>query len=350
MNPVSDKLIAWYNANKRELPWRDTTDPYKIWLSEIMLQQTQVVQGLNYYIKFTGEFPTLVHLANAPEDKVMRLWQGLGYYSRARNLHTAAKSIRDEYKGKFPSTYEQIRQLKGVGDYTAAAIASLAFNLPHAVVDGNVYRVLSRLYDVDTPINSTAGKKVFQELADMLLNTKYPGLHNSAMMEFGALWCKPVNPKCEACVLQEHCLAYKNKTVNQRPVKDKKLKIKTRYFNYFIINHGNDVYVQKRMAKDIWQEMYEFYLIETEQETPEDVMLGHKQLKKLVKKFRVLSVVRQKKHILSHQHIYSTIYELATDTPLQNAGLKKVKRGGLSKLPFPVLLLKYMDGSSFNKS
>lgn len=350
MNPVSDKLIAWYNANKRELPWRDTEDPYKIWLSEIMLQQTQVVQGLNYYLRFTEQFPAVTDLANAPEDKVMRLWQGLGYYSRARNLHAAAKYIRDEYKGRFPLTYDGIKQLKGVGDYTAAAIASIAFNLPYAVVDGNVYRVLSRLYDVDTPINSTAGKKVFQELADMLLNTRHPGLHNSAIMEFGALWCKPVNPKCETCVLQEHCLAYKNKTVNQRPVKDKKVKITQRYFNYFIINYKNEVYIQKRMAKDIWQEMYEFLLIETDAEMPEEDMLSSKQLKKLLKKFKLLSVTRQKKHILSHQHIYSTIYEVAIDAPLSNAGLTKVKRSGLSEFPFPALLLKYMDKAPFNKS
>ena len=342
MNPISEKLIAWYKQNKRDLPWRNTSDPYKIWLSEIMLQQTQVAQGLSYYVKFTETFPTIVDLAKAPEDTVMRLWQGLGYYSRARNLHAAAKEVASAYKGKFPNTYDSIKSLKGVGDYTAAAISSLAFNLPHAVVDGNVYRVLARLYNLHTPINSGVGKKEFQLLADELLNKKQPGLHNSAMMEFGALWCKPQNPKCETCPVQEHCLAFANNTVAELPVKDKKTKIRDRYFHYFVFNYKDCVYIQKREAKDIWQNLYEFYLVETDEPKDPEVLLKHKAIKALAKKFKVVSVTPLKKHILSHQHLYATFYELSIDAPLHSKVLQKIKRSALNDFGIPQLLTKYL--------
>jgi len=345
MHPISDKLISWYKKNKRDLPWRNISDPYKIWLSEIILQQTQVIQGLNYYLKFTETFPTVVDLANAPEDKVMRLWQGLGYYSRARNLHAAAKAIKLNHKGKFPTTYESIKELKGVGDYTSAAIASFAYNLPHAVVDGNVYRVLSRLFNIDTSINSTQGKKDFQLLADELLNKKQPALHNSAIMEFGALWCRPQNPKCEDCPLQAQCLAFQNKTVAQLPVKDKKIKIKNRYLNYFVFNYKNNVYIQKRTEKDIWQNLYEFYLIETDKAEPADEMLKHKELKRIAKSFKVDSVVTTKKHILSHQHLYATFYEMTVKEPIQSKSLIKVKRENLNDYGLPQLINKYLKSS-----
>jgi A/G-specific adenine glycosylase len=342
MHPISDKLIAWYKQHKRNLPWRNTSDPYKIWLSEVMLQQTQVAQGLSYYLKFTEAFPTIVDLAKAPEDKVMRLWQGLGYYSRARNLHAAAKEVATAYKGKFPTDYDAIKSLKGVGDYTAAAISSIAYNLPYAVVDGNVYRVLARLFDLHTPINSGAGKKEFQLLADELLNKKQPGMHNSAMMEFGALWCKPQNPKCESCPVQEHCLAFANNTVAELPVKDKKTKIRDRYFHYFIFNYKDSVYIRKREAKDIWQNLYEFYLIETDKPESPELLLKHKAIKALAKKFRVVSVTPLKKHILSHQHLYATFYELSIDTPLNTKGLQKIKRSALNDFGIPQLLTKYL--------
>ena len=346
MHPISDKLISWYKKNKRDLPWRNINDAYKIWLSEIILQQTQVIQGLNYYIKFTETFPTVIDLANAPEDKVMRLWQGLGYYSRARNLHTAAKMIKVNHKGKFPNTYESIKELKGVGDYTAAAVSSFAFDLPHAVVDGNVYRVLSRLFNIDTPINSTQGKKEFQLLADELLNKKQPALHNSAMMEFGALWCRPQNPKCEECTLQVHCLAFQNKTVSQLPVKDKKIKIRNRYLHYFVFNYKDNVYIQKRTEKDIWQNLYEFYLIETDEpETPE-VLLKNKVLKNLALDFKVDSITSTKKHILSHQHLYATFYELKINAPLKTKVLQKIKRSDLTNYGISQLITKYLSGKS----
>lgn len=344
-HPISDKLIAWYKKNKRDLPWRNITDPYKIWLSEIILQQTQVVQGLNYYIKFTETFPTVVDLANAPEDQVMRLWQGLGYYSRARNLHSAAKTIKLNHKGKFPSAYESIKELKGVGDYTAAAVASFAFNLPYAVVDGNVYRVLSRLFNIETPINSTQGKNDFQLLANELLNHKQPGLHNSAMMEFGALWCKPQNPKCEDCPLQAQCLAFQNKTVAALPVKDKKIKIKNRYLNYFVFNYKNNVYIQKRTEKDIWQNLYEFYLIETDVPTDAKLLLKDKNLKTFAKKLEVLSITSTKKHVLSHQHLYATFYEINIKEPITSKQLIKIKRENLDDFGLPQLINKYLKSS-----
>lgn len=341
-HPISDKLITWYKKHKRDLPWRNINDPYKIWLSEIILQQTQVVQGLNYYIKFTETFPTIIDLANAPEDQVMRLWQGLGYYSRARNLHSAAKTVKTNHKGKFPNTFESIKELKGVGDYTAAAVASFAFNLPHAVVDGNVYRVLSRLFNINTPINSTQGKKEFQLLANDLLNHKSPGLHNSAMMEFGALWCKPQNPKCEECPLQAYCLAYEKDTVNLLPVKDKKIKIRNRYLHYFIFNYKDSVYVQKRTEKDIWQNLYEFYLVETEKQTDPESVLKHKELKQLAKGAQIVSITPQKKHILSHQHIYATFYEINATAPIVSKSLIKIKRTKLTTIGFPQLINRYI--------
>lgn len=344
-HPVSKKLIAWYKTHRRELPWRDISDPYRIWLSEIILQQTQVVQGLSYYLKFAEHFPTISDLADAPEDTVMRLWQGLGYYSRARNLHAAAKHVKEKHQGIFPATYEEIRALKGVGDYTAAAVASFAYGLPHAALDGNVYRVLSRLFDLHTPINSTNGKKEFQLLADELLDEKRAALHNSAMMEFGALWCKPQNPKCENCPVQEHCMAFKNGTVDLLPVKDKAVKIRNRYFHYIILNYKDSVYIQKRTKKDIWQNLYEFYLIETENPAPEELILNDPGLRKLAGSFEVQKITALKKHILSHQHLFGTFYEIRLKKAPEATGLTAVKRDGLMHYGLPQLLIKYLSGA-----
>ncbi|MCZ8285393.1 MAG: A/G-specific adenine glycosylase, partial [Bacteroidia bacterium] len=303
------------------------------------------VQGLNYYLKFTEHFPTITDLADAPEDKVMRLWQGLGYYSRARNLHAAAKLVKEKHKGTFPTTYEDIRELKGVGDYTAAAIASFAYNLPHAVLDGNVYRVLSRLFDLHTPINSPKGKKEFQLLADELLDEKKAALHNSTMMEFGALWCRPQNPKCENCPVQEHCLAYRNGTVAQLPVKEKAGKIRSRYFHYIIFNYKDSVYIQKRTKKDIWQNLYEFYLLETDEPATEDAILNSPALKKLVGSFGVKKITALKKHILSHQHVFGTFYELSLKKALKHKDLIAVKRDDLMHYGLPQLIIKYLQGA-----
>lgn len=344
-HPVSKKLITWYKTHQRDLPWRNTEDPYRIWLSEIILQQTQVAQGLSYYLKFTEHFPTVKHLANAPEDLVMRLWQGLGYYSRARNLHTAAKTIETTHGGKFPDTFTGIKSLKGVGDYTAAAVASFAYGLPHAVLDGNVYRVLSRLFNIHTPINSGAGKKEFQMLADMLLDPQQAALHNSAMMEFGALWCRPQNPKCHDCPVREHCLALEKGTVAELPVKAKTVKIRPRYFHYLILNYGNTVYIRKRTQKDIWQNLYEFYLIETDEPAAENIVLTEPSLRKLTGRFRVDAIKTLKKHVLSHQEIFGTFYELSLERAPRDPDLLAVKRDELKHYALPQLLIKYLAGA-----
>lgn len=344
-HPVSKKLIAWYKTHKRDLPWRDISDPYRIWLSEIILQQTQVAQGLSYYLKFTEHFPTVNDLADAPEDTVMRLWQGLGYYSRARNLHAAAKFVKEKHKGKFPATYHEIKELKGVGDYTAAAIASFAFNLPHAVLDGNVFRVLSRLFDLHTPINSTTGKREFQALADELLDEKNAALHNSAMMEFGALWCRPQNPRCESCPVQEHCLAFQKGTVGQLPVKDKAVKIRSRYFHYLIFNYKDSVYIQKRTKKDIWQNLYEFYLLETDKPATQETILQDPALRQLAGSFDVKKVTSLKKHILSHQHLFGTFYELSLRKALKSEDMLLIKRDDLMHYGLPQLIIKYLSGT-----
>lgn len=261
---LSKQLIFWYLQNKRELPWRKTKDPYRVWLSEIMLQQTRVAQGLPYFLKFTEAFPTVFDLAKAEESEVLKLWQGLGYYSRARNLHFTAKYISEELEGVFPKSYKELLQLKGVGDYTASAIASICYDESFAVVDGNVYRVLSRYFGVATSINSTKGIKEFKELAQTVIDETQPGVYNQAIMDFGALHCKPQNPLCDECPLAESCVALANNSVKELPVKEKKIKIKKRYFNYLVpVTEDNQTVLEERVGKGIWQGLYQFPLVET---------------------------------------------------------------------------------------
>ena len=255
-------LLRWYAENRRDLPWRDTTDPYLIWLSEVILQQTRIQQGWAYWERFVERWPTVEELAAASEDEVLRLWQGLGYYSRARNLHTAAKQIVQ--MGRFPRTYEDIRSLKGVGDYTAAAIASFAFGLPHAVVDGNVYRVLSRHFGIDTPINTTEGKKLFTSLANELLPADQPAAFNQAMMDFGAIQCTPQSPRCVLCPFTTSCDALRTGRIDLLPVKEKKLTIKTRHFSYLYIRYNHTTAFHRRSAGDIWQGLWEPLLFESD--------------------------------------------------------------------------------------
>lgn len=255
-------LLAWSDQNPRPLPWKGENDPYKIWLSEIILQQTRVEQGLPYYHKFVAAYPTVRHLAEAPEDELLKNWEGLGYYARARNLHAAARYIVRELGEAFPATYEAIRALKGVGDYTAAAIASFAFGLPRAVVDGNVYRVLARRWGVKIPVDSSAGRKYFATLAQALLDPARPGVHNQAMMDFGAICCTPLQPLCMFCPFSTECVALANNQVAEYPVKSKVLARKKRDFFYLVINVGGDVLVRKRTGNDIWKGLWEFPQIE----------------------------------------------------------------------------------------
>jgi A/G-specific adenine glycosylase len=260
---VSDILQQWYALNKRDLPWRETCSPYHIWLSEIILQQTRVAQGLGYYKRFISHYPAIEDLSHAPVDEILKLWQGLGYYTRARNLHDTAKYVVTELNGIFPQKYADLLKLKGIGRYTAAAIASFAYREPVAVVDGNVIRVLSRIFGIDVPSDSIQGKEALYQKADHILDKLNPHIHNQAIMEFGALVCLPKNPQCQACPLSDICIAQKNNKVNLLPVKSVKKPLRDRYFNYFfIISHGH-TWLNKRRVRDIWHSLYEFPLIET---------------------------------------------------------------------------------------
>ncbi|WP_203256124.1 A/G-specific adenine glycosylase [Hyunsoonleella ulvae] len=339
----SNILINWYSDNKRNLPWRKTKDPYFIWLSEIILQQTQVKQGLPYYEAFVSQFPTVFDLAKAEESEVLKLWQGLGYYSRARNLHFTAKYIVDELNGEFPNTYKGLLQLKGVGDYTASAIASICFDEPAAVVDGNVYRVLSRYFGINTPINSTAGIKAFKALAQELIPKKDPATFNQAIMEFGATQCRPKNPDCMFCPFQDTCVAYNKGMIDTLPVKLKKLKVKQRYFNFLVfLSEDKQTILEKREGKGIWQNLYQFPLIETEQHLEYDAFL------KLVKKQPNLKnkafELHQynnvpKVHKLSHQHLNTTFWTITMDTVENGIPFEKI-----TEYPVPILIGKFIEG------
>lgn len=313
-NVIGDIFIRWYQNNGRDLPWRQTRDPYLIWISEVILQQTRVAQGLDYFNRFTERFPDVRSLAEAEEDEVMRYWQGLGYYSRARNLHAAAKDIMNRFQGEFPRTREEVLSLKGIGDYTAAAICSFAYRLPHATVDGNVYRVLARLFDIDIPVDSVEGKQYFTELVQRLLNTEHPDLFNQAIMEFGALQCVPKSPNCETCPLNDKCLAFARGKVRCLPVKHGKTVTKSRYFNYFHIHDSeNRLLLQRRDSDDIWRNLYEFPLWET------DHLVECNELESApfwrtwfesVERVEIVREFRPKKHVLSHRIIHAVFYEV----------------------------------------
>ncbi len=347
MNDFGEKLINWYKINKRDLPWRNTRDPYKIWLSEIILQQTRVDQGINYYLKFIDAFPTVQDLAGADEDEILKLWQGLGYYSRARNLHKAAKDVLHLFDGIFPRTYEAIKSLKGIGDYTAAAIASFAYDLPYAVVDGNVYRVLSRYAGVKTPIDSTLGKKEFTLLANQLLGNHSPHNFNQAIMEMGALQCKPSNPDCGSCPLNGGCYAFENKQVEFFPVKSKKTKIRNRFFHYLVISDENEFYIRKRKEKDIWNGLHDFPMIESKEKVEESELMNGTEWKRQFdnQELTSISVSKEFKHILSHQHIYAKFYRIKTNLKCfkeTQEHWKKVDDESVKEFAVPRLIEEYL--------
>lgn len=300
-------LAHWYATHKRELPWRETHNPYLIWVSEIILQQTQVVQGMEYFAHFIKLFPDVKALAEADIDAVLKCWQGLGYYSRAHNMHQAAKEIMERHNGIFPTDYNSVRALKGIGDYTAAAICSFAYNLPYPTVDGNVYRFISRYLGITTPIDCTAGKKEFATLAGKLLNTAQPGLHNQAMMEFGALQCTPHTPDCNNCPLKETCKAFSENLVNILPVKGKKTKTRDRFFFYICINYNGSTYLRKRSNDEIWKGLFEFPTIETEMRTTINEIVKSQSFVNLVgNNCTIIRELPEIKHVLSHQHIYAS--------------------------------------------
>ena len=348
MNIIQDTLINWYAENHRDLPWRNNPTPFQVWLSEIILQQTRVNQGWEYYLRFVEKWPTVNDLAKASEEEVLKMWQGLGYYSRARNLHKCAKQVVEQYGGQFPADFEQLKQLQGIGDYTAAAIASIAFNLPHAVVDGNVYRVLARLFDIDTPINNKEGQKQFALLADELLNRKQPGLHNQAMMEFGALHCTPKNPNCLLCPLQPQCLAFSHQTVMQRPVKLPKVKITTRYFNYLVLKINGSVYFHKRSDNDIWKNLYDFPCIETPKPMNVDEIIASNEFQQLIdnKPFTVTKVSPLLTHKLTHRTIIAQFIEIKLEKKLLRIETKDLfltPETDLGSFPIPRLIDLYLN-------
>jgi len=339
----SNSLIQWYLRHKRDLPWRKTNDPYQIWLSEVMLQQTRVAQGLPYFLKFTEAFPTVHDMASAPEEQLLKLWQGLGYYSRARNLHATAKYVAFDLGGNFPPDYKGLLKLKGVGDYTAAAIASIAYGEPVPVVDGNVYRVLSRYFGIDTDISSPAAKKQFTELAATLVPKNDAATFNQAIMEFGALQCVPKSPDCGICIFNAECTAYLTGKVSRLPVKLKKTKVTDRFFNYLIIKDAKGrTIINKRTAKGIWHNLYEFPLIETEAEFPPEAvaeLIRTKDSLGFVPKNITLLHPERILHKLSHQHLHIRFWEIETETEPEGA----MEPEQAKTYPFPIVVYNFME-------
>jgi A/G-specific adenine glycosylase len=340
----SDVILAWYRTHKRDLPWRNTRDPYHIWLSEIMLQQTRVAQGLPYFLKFVERFPTVGDLAAAPEEEVLKLWQGLGYYSRARNLHAAAKTVAGEYQGSFPQTYEGLLKLKGVGAYTAAAISSICFHEPNPVVDGNVYRVLSRYFGVDLPVNAPEWMRYFAKLAREVMDAGHIGDYNQGLMEFGALQCVPRNPDCAACPLGGGCEAFRQGRVGELPVKLPKKGVRTRYFNYlFPVDREFRTLLIRRSGPGIWEGLFEFPLVESEGVVPDDgirALLPGAGIQGLgeataVVRFNPNPII----HKLSHQHLYVTFWILHLPGSLEGA----VPISQMHSYPVPVLIANFME-------
>lgn len=325
----SAEIIRWYQENKRDLPWRRSRDPYVIWLSEVILQQTRVDQGLPYFHRFLERFPDIRSFAEASEDDILRLWQGLGYYSRARNMHRAARQVMEEHEGRFPVDYDSLIRLKGVGEYTAAAIASFAGGEARAVVDGNVFRLLARYFGIDTAINSGRGKKEFQLLADELIDSRKPGIYNQAIMEFGSRQCKPRNPDCSLCVLQLDCRALRENRVDSLPVKQKSGPSRNRYFNYLVVEDGDRLLMNKRGPRDIWENLYELPLIETnqpvlpgflEENDRNSANSTYREFLEAVGEYfgpqASLSYVDGPvKHVLSHQNLYVVFWSVTDYTP-----------------------------------
>ncbi|WKK58234.1 A/G-specific adenine glycosylase [Sphingobacterium sp. BN32] len=306
----SARILDWYQDHKRALPWRETKNPYIIWLSEIILQQTRVEQGTPYFFKFVEEYPNVTKFAAAEEENILRLWQGLGYYSRARNMHKAAKQVVDLYAGVFPTHYIELLSLPGVGEYTAAAIASFAENHPHAVLDGNVFRVLSRYFGIEEPINSTAGKKLFSKLADEMLDREHPGEYNQAMMDFGAMQCKPKNPDCSICPLQVDCVAFAQGLQGELPKKLKGKKSRDRYFHYFLAERDGAILMSQRPEGDVWTNLFEFPMLETSAMLSLDELQASTAFRDIFGDAQLIPIEGVQKHVLSHQNIYARFYKL----------------------------------------
>ncbi len=309
----SERILAWYSTHKRALPWRETKNPYVIWLSEIILQQTRVEQGMPYFLRFVDNYPNVTKFADADEADILRLWQGLGYYSRARNMHKASKQVIDLHKGVFPVDYHDLLKLPGVGEYTAAAISSFANNQPYAVLDGNVFRVLARYFGINEPINSTTGKKIFANLAAEMLDLNNPAEYNQAIMDFGSMQCKPKNPNCEECILRLDCVAYQDNLVDQLPQKIKAKKSRDRFFHYFIVQKEDSVLMSQRTEGDVWANLFEFPMIETTTDLNVAELVQMKEYQEAFGNIQPIQIKGQVKHILSHQNIFAKFYSLNID-------------------------------------
>lgn len=339
------EIVKWYNTHKRSLPWRNTTDAYVIWLSEIILQQTRVEQGLPYFNRFLANYPTVVDFANASENEILKHWQGLGYYSRGRNMLFTAKQVVAMHQGVFPLSYHDLIKLKGIGEYTAAAISSFANNEAKAVLDGNVFRVLARYFGIEEPINSTLGKKKFSTLAQDLIEDQQPSLYNQAIMEFGALHCKPKLPLCAVCPLKLDCFAYNNNKVDFLPIKLKKVKVRERYFNYFLALDNDLILTKQRVAGDVWQQMYDLPLIETEKLLTISDLSFIKLVKNMFGNDVIIKPLTVKRHLLTHQIIYVQFFALENYIVNfnQHTEIKSVAIEDFKALPHPKVISDFID-------
>lgn len=343
-------LYDWSSKNPRPMPWKGEKNPYLIWLSEIILQQTRVEQGLPYFEKFKEKYPTVKDLANAPEDEVMKMWEGLGYYSRARNLHFTAKYISNDLNGVFPSDFDTIKKLKGVGDYTASAIASFAFDLPHAVLDGNVFRIFSRFLGIESPIDTTTGKKEFKSITQQFLDKKEPAKYNQAIMDFGATQCTPANPNCTICPMQKHCSAFSKKLISVLPIKSKKIKKRDRFFNYLVFKHGDTIVLNKRQQKDIWLNLYDFPLVEASSLLSQKELLENEIFQKIIgtQTFTIKKASKPFKQLLTHQKIIAVFWEieLKSALPMNDSSFFEVKQKNINNFAFPKIVDLYFKDKS----
>lgn len=348
-------LKNWYNHGHRKLPWRSTHDPYKIWLSEIILQQTRVQQGMPYYLSFVAQYPTIYDLASASETEVLRTWQGLGYYSRARNLHKCACLIVTKFGGHFPNNYKELLSLPGIGPYTAAAIASIAFLEAVPVVDGNVLRVLARIFGITTPVNSTKGKYIVQQLAQELIDTTMPDIYNQAIMEFGAVQCTPKKPACVTCIFKTDCIAFQTQQEGVLPIKDAILKIKKRYFHYLVMQVGDQLLMKKRQKGDIWQGLYDFYLVEIDK--PSETMQLSDELISLIEQhqLQIIKYPWDTKHILTHRVIYASFFQIRFPSSflqiasplLEKHAMQMFLKEDITSLPKSVLICNFLKENIF---
>ncbi len=359
-HPINLKFHRFFQMNimdrekfpdNRSMPWKGEKNPYKIWLSEIILQQTRVDQGLDYYLRFVKRFPSLKDLANASDTEIFKHWEGLGYYTRCKNLIHTARILNKEHNGIFPGDYESILNLKGIGPYTAAAISSFAFDLPYAVVDGNVYRVLSRFFGIAKPIDSNQGKKMFNQLAQDLIDKKQPGKYNQAIMDLGAVVCKPRQPLCNLCPVNHHCAARINGLIDQLPVKEKKITKKIRWMYYLHIEQDGNTYVRKRITNDIWQNLYEFVLFEKSNVIETGSFKDVEDIRRLLDttSFKILEISKTFRHLLTHQTIFGQFIRIQLEKKAVVKGYQKITSNALKELPFPKMILNYLNLTSDSK-